>query len=141
MIPDILAITPLQQNTQRGAGAWDQLYKEAVADFPTHEDFKRYREDIEEWMNSVNAKLQEICNAIAMHTHVSPPSGGLTTAPTSATNMQWVGKVYVIPVYLNTTKVLPNITGTLGYKPRSILPKLPFVDAYASPVSLLTGVN
>lgn len=133
------AITPLQQATQRSGGSWDQLYKEAVSDFPTHEDFKRYREEVESWMNSVNDRMIELTTALSAHTHTCSSPGGMSSPPMNKAQIKWTGRVFIIPFFLNTTLVPPNLRGTPAYKPRPVLPFLPSLPAFVSPLSLLTG--
>ena len=77
------ALTPLDQATQRSAGSWDQLYKEAASDFPTHEDFKRYREEVEKWMTNMNERMVELTMQLALHTHHCSGPGGISGPPTN----------------------------------------------------------
>ena len=135
------ALTPLDQATQRSAGSWDQLYKEAASDFPTHEDFKRYREEVEKWMTNMNERMVELTMQLALHTHPCSGPGGISGPPTNKSQIKWSGKIYILPSFLNTTTIPPNIRGTPGYKFRPVLPFLPSLPTYVSPTSLLTGIK
>ena len=131
----------LLSTTQRAGGTWDQLYREAAADFPIQEDFKRYREDVEKWMSDVNQKMVELTAALATHTHTCSGPGGSSSQPMNASQIKWTGRIFILPFFLNTTTIPPNIRGTPGYKFRPVLPFLPLIPLYVSPSSLLTGIN
>lgn len=137
----IPAITPLGQAEQRASAAWDQLYKEAASDFPTHEDFKKYRQELDIWMKSVNKELEKLTKVIASHTHTTTtPDGTFTSTPPGNKNLiVWGPTTYKLPLYLNTTGIQPNIKGTVDYKYRPITTTLPFIPSFVNPESMLAG--
>lgn len=135
------AITPLGQAEQRASAAWDQLYKEAAADFPTHEDFKKYRYEIDIWMKNVNKELEKLTKVLAAHTHTTTTPDGTyySTPPINKNFITWGPTTYKLPLYVNTTGIQPNLRGTVYYKYRPITTVLPFIPSFVSPASLLTG--
>lgn len=135
------AVTPLGQAEQRAAAAWDQLYKEAAADFPTHEDFKKYRLEVELWMKNVNKELEKLTKVISLHTHTTTtPDGTFTsTTPLNKNQMVWGPTTYKLPLFINTTGVMPNLKGTPTYKYRPIVTIIPFIPSFVNPTSLLVG--
>ncbi len=137
----IPAITPIGQAEQRATAAWEQLYKEAVSDFPTHEDFKKYREELEIWMKSVNKELEKLTKTLASHTHTTTTSQGTftSTPPNNKSLITWGPTPYKLPLYLNTTGIAPNIKGTITYRYRPIVTTLPFIPSFVNPAGMLIG--
>jgi hypothetical protein len=141
MIP---AITPVGQAAQRALGGWEQLYKEAVSDFPIHEDFSRFVKDVQAWMVQVNKEMEILSATLKTHTHIVTTSSGPTvsTPPLNMSSYKWgaTSTVYVLPTYLNTSTIPPNIRGTKGYQYRPVITTVPTVPAYASVTTLTAGI-
>lgn len=145
----LIPTTVIGQAEQRSGGAWNQLYPEAGRDFPTHEDFKRFVEDTQKWMDTVNQQLKQLSEVVATHTHnVLPhthpgpvgPAAAVTAQPIQSSMITWKGKQWVLPQFYNTTNLEPNLMGTSGYKYRQITVIPPFIPGYASPISLTSGL-
>lgn len=148
MIP-LIPTTVVGQAKQRSSGAWDQLYPEAGRDFPTHEDFKRFVEDTQRWMNTVNLQLKAMSEVLATHTHtvlphthpgLAGPAPAFTATPTQSSLINWKGTQWVLPQFINTSGLVPNLIGTTTYTYRPITVIPPFIPGYASPISLTTGL-
>lgn len=138
----IIPTNPLDQAAQRSKEAWNQLYKEAIADFPLHEDMNRFFTDLTDWMEILNKKIEELTKIIAAHQHVVPTLDGpaYSTPPLTAGGMVWTGKQYILPQFINTSGKLPNIKGTPGYQQRYTIQIMPNISAFSSPTSLTTGL-
>lgn len=153
----------LNDVSKRASGGWNQMYPEAVKDFPTHEDFSKFLKQLELWMTSLNVELAQIKKDISTHTHYILPqtitntgeviitntyTGVLTVTPYSSTGPAVESlkirrpslALYKIPYFINTTTVPPNIKGTVGYTFRPTATTPPIVESYINPISLVSGV-
>lgn len=117
--------------------SWEKMYPLACEDFAIHNDLHRFMKDLELWMAKLNDNLAQQFKLLSEHGHVSPPNGGITTPPTTQYLIKWPTTTYILPKFVNTSGVKPNIndtgSGFVGFTTRTTKPTINISQQFLPP--------